>query len=331
MQRPWDVEGQLVTGVINENNEESGWDDSTLWDSFSNFHWRPGLSIKPYSCWSLEQVALDQWVHIAADSLPWELEEKTLLPYFVESLGEVDSQCLRLQLEAILDILGKQCHLVLCASVLPETRLWSGQKTLLLKVVLETSVHHVLHGFAQAVKADGAVAGLAVPVLPFLEDGDDYGLFPAVWKCPCVPGLVINVQQLLFCHTSNMGDHLLGNAILPLGISWGYRHLSVCMAMLGRVHSDWSSPGLVTLQEVCPLSSAITFDFWAAHGLCLECPSLRLVASTSYRVQSTRPISPGWDYTWRLDHVNLLCPGRWLRLVAHPPSGVVWTPPPHKV
>ena len=79
-----------------------------------------------------------------------------------------------------------------------------------------------------------------------------------------------------------------------------YRRMSVCMAMLGKVRSDWSSPGLVTLQEVCPLSSAITSDFRAAHGLSLECPSPRLVASTSCRVQSTRPVAPGWEYTWPL-------------------------------
>ena len=68
-------------------------------------------------------------------------------------------------------------------------------------------------------------------------------------------------------------------------------------AMLGKEPSDWSSPGLVTLQEVCPLSSAITSDFRAAHVLSLECPSLRLVASTSYRAQSTRPVASGWEYT----------------------------------
>ena len=110
-----------------------------------------------------------------------------------------------------------------------------------------------------------------------------------------------------------------------------YRRMSVCMAMLGKVRSDWSSPGLVTLQEVCPLSSAITSDFWAAHGLSLECPSPRLVASTSYRVQSTRPVAPGWEYTWPTGHMDLLRPGRWLRLAAHPPNGAVWTPPPHEV
>ena len=33
----------------------------------------------------------------------------------------------------------------------------------------------------------------------------------------------------------------------------------VAMAMLGKVCSDWSSPGLVTLQQVCLLSSAITW------------------------------------------------------------------------
>ena len=57
-------------------------------------------------------------MHVAADSLPYELEEKTLLPYFVESLGEVDkdSQSPRLLLEVIRDILGKQCHLVLCSA-----------------------------------------------------------------------------------------------------------------------------------------------------------------------------------------------------------------------
>ena len=35
-----------------------------------DFHWRVDLPIKPDSCWSLEQVALDPWVHVAADSLP---------------------------------------------------------------------------------------------------------------------------------------------------------------------------------------------------------------------------------------------------------------------
>ena len=49
-----------------------------------------------------------------------------------------------------------------------------------------------------------------------------------------------------------------------------YRRMSVCMAMLGKVRSDWSSPDLVTLQEVCPLSSEITSNFWAAHGLSLS-------------------------------------------------------------
>ena len=107
-----------------------------------------------------------------------------------------------------------------------------------------------------------------------------------------------------------------------------YRRMSVCMAMLGNVRSDWSSPGLVTLQEVCQLSSAITSDFWTAHGLSLECPSPRLVASTSYRVQSAWPVALCWEYTWPLGHVDLLRPGRWLRLAAHPPSGAVWTPPP---
>ena len=57
--RPWDVEGQLVTDVINENNEESGWNDCILWHSFSDFLWRAGLSVKPDSCWSLEQLALN--------------------------------------------------------------------------------------------------------------------------------------------------------------------------------------------------------------------------------------------------------------------------------
>ena len=99
-------------------------------------------------------------------------------------------------------------------------------------------------------------------------------------------------------------------------------HTRAVTAMLGKVRSDWSSPGLVILQEVCPLSSAITFDFCAPHGLSLECPSPRLVASTSYRVQSTRPVAPGWEYTWPL-HMDLLRPGRWLCLAAHPPSGAV--------
>ena len=115
---------------------------------------------------------------------------------------------------------------------------------------------------------------------------------------------------------------------------WEWREsamIRMAMAMLGKVRSDWSSPGLVTLQEVCPLSSAITSDFWAAHGLSLECPSPRLVSSTSYRVQSTRPVAPGWEYTWPLGHVDLLHPSRWLRLAAHPPSGAVWTPPPYEV
>ena len=103
------------------------------------------------------------------------------------------------------------------------------------------------------------------------------------------------------------------------------------LAMLGKVRSDWFSPGLVTLQEVCTLFSAITSDYWAAHGLNLECPSLRMVASTSYRVQSIRPVAPDWEYTWLLGHVDLLRPGRWLRLAAHPPSGAVWTSPPHEV
>ena len=53
---------------------------------------------------------------------------------------------------------------------------------------------------------------------PFFEDWDDYGLFPAGWKCPCVQALVVHVQQLLFSHTSKMADHLIGNAILP----WGF-------------------------------------------------------------------------------------------------------------
>ena len=86
-------------------------------------------------------------------------------------------------------------------------------------MVLATSLHHALHDFAQAAqKADGAVAGLAVPALPFLGDGDDYGLFPAGWKCPCGPGLIVYVQKFLFSHTSEMADHLIGNAILP----WGF-------------------------------------------------------------------------------------------------------------
>ena len=79
-----------------------------------------------------------------------------------------------------------------------------------------------------------------------------------------------------------------------------YRRMSVCMAMVGKMRSDWSSPGLVTLQEGCPLSSAITSDFWVAHGLSFEYPSPRLVASNSYRVQSTRPVAPGWEYIWPL-------------------------------
>ena len=85
-------------------------------------------------------------------------------------------------------------------------------------MVLETSVHDALYGFSQvAEKIDGAVAGLAVPVLPFLEDGDDYGFFPACSKCPCVPGLVVYVQQFLFSHTYKMTDNCIGNAILPGG------------------------------------------------------------------------------------------------------------------
>ena len=54
------------------------------------------------------------------------------------------------------------------------------------------AVQQAPHGFAQAAqKADGVLAGLAVPVLPFLEDWDDNGFFPTGWKCPCVPGLVV--------------------------------------------------------------------------------------------------------------------------------------------
>ena len=49
MQRPLDVGGLLVTDVINENNEESGPDDSTFWDS-SDFHERAGLSFKADTC-----------------------------------------------------------------------------------------------------------------------------------------------------------------------------------------------------------------------------------------------------------------------------------------
>ena len=45
MQRPLDVGGQLVT---DENNEENGWDDSTLWD----FFW---FSL---NCWSVCQAWL---------------------------------------------------------------------------------------------------------------------------------------------------------------------------------------------------------------------------------------------------------------------------------
>ena len=66
----------------------------------------------------------------------------------------------------------------------------------------------------QLKKADGAVAGLAVPVLPFFEDGNDYGLFPAGWKCTCVQGMIVYVQQFLFSHTSEMADHVIGNVIL---------------------------------------------------------------------------------------------------------------------
>ena len=73
------------------------------------------------------------------------------------------------------------------------------------------AVHRALHDFAQAaLKADGTVAGLAVPVLPFLEDGDDYGPFQLVGNVPVL-------QQFLFSHTSEIADHL-GNAILP----WGF-------------------------------------------------------------------------------------------------------------
>ena len=85
--------------------------------------------------------------------------------------------------------------------------------------MLLTYVHLALHGFAQAAqKADGAEVGLAVPVLPFLEDGDDYGLFSAGCKCPCVRRMVVYVQQFLLNHTSEMEVHLIGNAILP----WGF-------------------------------------------------------------------------------------------------------------
>ena len=109
------------------------------------------------------------------------------------------------------------------------------------------------------------------------------------------------------------------------------RRMSVFRAMLGIVRSDWSSHDLVTQQEVCPLSSAITSDFWAANGLGLECSSPRLVASTSYRVQSIRPVTPGWEFTWPFGHADLLHPGRWLSKPAHPPSGAMWTTPPYEV
>ena len=41
-----------------------------------------------------------------------------------------------------------------------------------------------------------------MPLLPFLENGDDYGFFTAGRKCPCVPRLVVYVQEFLFSHTS---------------------------------------------------------------------------------------------------------------------------------
>ena len=108
------------------------------------------------------------------------------------------------------------------------------------KVVMETSVHHALHGFAQAAqKADGAVAGLAVSALPFLEDGDDYGLFPAGWKCPCVPGMIVNDQQFLFSQTSEVADHLTGNAILPWGFPVFLFFFVFCFSCLMAQFSSW--------------------------------------------------------------------------------------------
>ena len=102
-----------------------------------------------------------------------------------------------------------------------------------------------------------------------------------------------------------------------------YRRMSVCMTMLGMARSDWSSPGLVTLQEVCPLSSAITSDFWTAHGLSLECPSPRLVASTNYWVRSAWPVAPCWECTWPLGHVDLLRLGIHMSL---PVRHIGWRP-----
>ena len=80
----------------------------------------------------------------------------------------------------------------------------------------------------------------------------------------------------------------------------------------------------------CPKPSLPTSEqlmVWAWYVLLLDC----VPRSTSYRVQSTWPIAPGWEYIWPLGHVDLLRPGRWLRLAALPPSGAEWTPPPHEV
>ena len=71
------------------------------------------------------------------------------------------------------------------------------------------------------------VDGLVVSVLPFLEDGDEYGPLSAGRKCPCLPGLVVHVQQFLFSHTSEMAGHLTGNSnlhwgFLVFGFVWGF-------------------------------------------------------------------------------------------------------------
>ena len=55
--------------------------------------------------------------------------------------------------------------------------------------------------------------------LSIVEDGDDYGLFPAGWKCPYVPGMIVNVQQFLFSQTSEVAGSSHWKCHPSLGLS----------------------------------------------------------------------------------------------------------------
>ena len=47
-----------------------------------------------------------------------------------------------------------------------------------------------------------------------LEDGEDYGLFPADRKRFLVPGMVVYVQEFLLSHTSEKAHHFIGIVVL---------------------------------------------------------------------------------------------------------------------